>query len=219
MYLPPPLNSSGLLVIKPPDSRGGRGITILDPRYRNGENPKTMLAEAFERARQASPTGRVLIEEYVAGDQVSAESIVWGGQAVFTGLADRDYSASLIIERGGWAPSKYDGDERLRQVCQQVIDSLGLKNGTIKFDLVVNDARVVVIESAIGRLSGGFSCTHYLPLSYGVDFIQAALAVSCGKEPDVSQKWTPKKCRGWYEQAEKADQHNERGRFRMRICS
>lgn len=211
----PPLPTSGLIVIKPPDSRGGRGITIIDPHYDN--NSKELLNLAFAKAKKASPTGRVMIEEYIPGNQISAESIVWHGQAVFTGLIDRDYSTSLIIERGGWGPSKYDNDPRVRQVCQQVITCLGLENGTIKFDLVVNNDRVVVLEAAIGRLSGGFSCTHYLPISYGVDFLKAAFQLALGHDPDVSQVKEPLHCRGWYAN-DKATCHNERGKFRLRIA-
>lgn len=211
------LDQSGAIVIKPPDSRGGRGVTIYDPHYKNGLDKKTLLSEAFARARANSPTGRVMTEEYVYGDQVSAESLVWAGQAVFTGLTDRDYLPGSTIERGGWGPSKHDDDPRIRQVCQQVIDALSLKNGSIKFDLVVNPERVVVIEAAIGRLSGGYSCTHYLPIAYGVDFMKAAFDIYCGQEPDVSIKYMPKRCRGWYDQAESATKHNERGRFKLVI--
>lgn len=213
----PALDQSGMIVIKPPDSRGGRGVTVYDPHHQNGISKKTMLSEAFRKARQASPSNRAMTEEYVAGDQVSAESLVWDGLAVFTGLTDRDYSTSLVIERGGWGPSKHDDDPRIRAVCQRVISCLEIKSGSIKFDLVVSEERVVVIEAAIGRLSGGYSCTHYLPLSYGIDFLAAAFSIYCGDEPDLSVKRFPLRCRGWYTSAESAKQHNERGKFRLAI--
>lgn len=71
------------LVIKPVDSRGARGvIRILD-----GVDPTW----AFEAARRHSPSGRVLLERFVAGPQLSTESLVIDGRCHTPGLADRNY--------------------------------------------------------------------------------------------------------------------------------
>ena len=51
----PALDQSGMIVVKPPDSRGGRGVTIYDPHHSNGATKKMLLSEAFRKARAVSP--------------------------------------------------------------------------------------------------------------------------------------------------------------------
>src|SRR5262249_7360653 len=60
------------LVIKPVDSRGSRGVQRL------ARAPD--LESAFALAQSHSPTRRVMVEAYLAGPQVSTESIVTRGR-------------------------------------------------------------------------------------------------------------------------------------------
>ena len=76
------------LVIKPVDSRGSRGVQRIS-RVRD-------LNAAFQLAYSYSPTGRVMVEQYLVGPQVSTESVVV--EAAGTTLDTRSAAAQ-------WAPS------------------------------------------------------------------------------------------------------------------
>lgn len=186
------------LVLKPVDSRGARGVLLLRGRFDVGA--------AFLESRRHSPTGRVMVEEFLAGPQLSTESVVIDGVAHTPGFSDRNYEhlerfAPHIVENGGELPTRL-GSEIRREVGNLVgraARSLGIRNGVAKGDIVVTDGRPFVIEIAT-RLSGGYFCTHEIPLSTGVDVVGAAIRMSLGERVDpreleprhergVAQRW------------------------------
>ncbi|MEM9123328.1 MAG: ATP-grasp domain-containing protein [Pseudomonadota bacterium] len=170
------------VVVKPVDSRGGRGVTRLshcpDPDW------------AYWEAAHASPTGRVMVEAYLPGPQVSTESLVVEGRVHTVGFSDRNYdrlevSAPYFIENGGDLPSALPEHEQtaLRAVVERAALALGVVSGTIKGDLVWSSEGPHVIEMA-GRMSGGFFCTREIPLSTGFDFIGNAFRLAVGDPID-----------------------------------
>ncbi len=173
------------LVLKPVDSRGARGVLRL--------MPDVDLEWAFRLAQKHSPTGRVMIEQFLPGPQVSTESIVLDGVAHTPGFADRNYEylqryAPHIIENGGESPSRLS-QETQRAICalvQQAALSIGVTNGVVKGDIVVHNGTPYVIELAT-RLSGGYLCTHQIPLSTGVDFVGQAIRQALGEKPSRSE--------------------------------
>ena len=167
------------LVIKPADSRGGRGVQRIAK--------VTDLDKAFQFACSHSPTQRVMVEQYLEGPQVSTESIVVDGRCYTPGFSDRNYEyletyAPYFIENGGDLPSHLPAtvQEKVKEVVGRAAAALGVVNGTVKGDIVVHQGEVYVIELA-ARLSGGFFCTREIPLNTGVDFVGNAIRVALGE--------------------------------------
>jgi len=181
------------LVVKPVDSRGGRGVLQL----REGVD----TAWAFLEARRNSPTGRVMVERFLPGPQVSTESIVLNGKAYTPGFSDRNYEfierfAPNFIENGGELPSHLPDSvqEQVREIVDQAAASLGIQNGVVKGDIVVSGGKAHVIELA-ARLSGGYFCTHEIPLNVGVSTVSAVIRLALG-EPVTPADLQPKFMRG-----------------------
>jgi len=172
------------LVIKPIDSRGSRGVLRLVPGID--------LDWAFATAQEQSPTNRVMVEAFMPGPQVSTESVVIDGVAYTPGFSDRNYElletyAPYMIENGGDLPSFLDAAAQ-RAICDLVQDaakSLGIANGIVKGDMVYSDGKAHVIELA-ARLSGGFFCTHEIPLNTGVSTVEAAIKLAVGQPIDCA---------------------------------
>lgn len=169
------------LVLKPVDSRGARGVLRLVP--------EVDLEWAFQFSRSFSPTARVMLEEFLAGSQVSTESLVVSGRVHTLGFADRNYEllrrfAPHMIEDGGELPSQLPDEQqmRVRAVVEAAAASLGVAQGVVKGDIVVVDGRPYVIEMA-ARLSGGYFCTHEIPMNTGVDFVGQAIRLALGETP------------------------------------
>ncbi|HEY4265095.1 MAG TPA: ATP-grasp domain-containing protein [Micropepsaceae bacterium] len=167
------------LVIKPVDSRGSRGVQRLS------RSPD--IAGAFALAQKHSPTGRVMVEAYLDGPQISTESIVTRGRCHTPGFADRNYEllevhAPFFTENGGDLPSHLPQDiqQKVKDVIAGAATVLGVTDGTVKGDVVVHRGQPYVIELA-ARLSGGFFCTLEIPLNTGVDFIGCAIRVALGE--------------------------------------
>ncbi len=170
------------LVIKPVDSRGARGVLQLDRQLD--------LEWAFEESRRHSPSGRVMVEEYVEGPQVSTEGLLVGGRCHPIALNDRNYDElerfrPFIIENGGSHPSflPVRDQESLAGLALEAGRALGVSDGVVKGDLVLSPEGPKVIEVAL-RLSGGFFCTHQIPLATGVDLVGASLRMAVGEPVD-----------------------------------
>jgi biotin carboxylase len=187
------------LVVKPVDSRGARGVLLL-------RDERTDLEWAHETALRESPSGRVMVERFIEGPQLSTESLVVDGVAHTIGLVDRNYEqlerfAPHIIEDGGQLPARLTPDERTAvcELIQRAAEAFAVSAGVIKGDIVLCDREPYVIEIAL-RLSGGYQCTHEIPLSTGVDFLREALRIALGERPEardleprrstgVAQRW------------------------------
>lgn len=174
-------------IIKPVDSRGARGVLQIEK--------VDDLAAAYRTSLSFSPTKKVMLEELIRGPQISSESLFSNGRWVTIGYSDRNYEhwdkfAPHIIEDGGDLPSQYLG--KFKTQIDQLVDkgakALGLNFGSVKGDLVIDEStnEVKIIELA-ARLSGGFFCTHQIPLSTGFDFVKAAIQISLGESVQIDE--------------------------------
>ncbi|MBE3047066.1 ATP-grasp domain-containing protein, partial [Candidatus Bathyarchaeota archaeon] len=212
-----PDGTSRWVVVKPVDGRGARGVF----RVRYNEMGKYVML-----AMKESPTKTVIAEEWVEGPQVSTESVIKDGVQLFTGMTDRFYhfldeQSPYVIENGGFGPSVFEGTShamRIRELMRLVVRALGIEDGTIKCDIILdknNQYRPTLIECAIGRMSGGYMCSHYLPLAYGYDFLEAAFDVACGRYPRTRPHGRRHFVCGLYEYKESITSMKERGKFFM----
>lgn len=188
------------LVVKPVDSRGARGVLLLT------SADTCDLTWAHATAQGESPTGRVMVERYLSGPQLSSESLMVDGACHTIGMADRNYNdwrrfAPYIIEDGGELPTSLDARARTAvcEVVARAARALDLHSGVLKGDIVMHRGQPHVIEVAV-RLSGGYLCTHEIPLSTGVDFVAQAIRLALGERPraedlqptrhtGVAQRW------------------------------
>jgi biotin carboxylase len=172
------------LVLKPVDRSGSRGVFLLEG--------ASDLAGLFARSREFSYSGRVMVEEYLPGPQISTETILHRGRAVTPGFADRNYELlerfrPQVMENGAWVPSRFRGQERaaVEELVVRAARALGIESGVAKGDVVWTEQGPKVIEIA-ARLSGGDFCESLVPLSSGVDYVRAAIELALGREPDWS---------------------------------
>ena len=169
------------LVIKPVDNRGARGVMRI--------TPETSLRWAYKYSLSHSPKKKIILEDWLSGPQISTESIVWDERIVTLGSADRNYEflerfKPHVIENGGEIPSSLNHQEwpLVEKLLAQAIRALGSYRGTIKADIVVTKDGPKIIELA-PRLSGGYFCTHTIPLATGVNVLQAACDIALRREP------------------------------------
>ncbi|NOZ52516.1 MAG: ATP-grasp domain-containing protein [Gammaproteobacteria bacterium] len=177
-----------LLILKPVDSRGARGVL----RLQDGIN----LPWAFQHAQACSPTGRVMVEHYVEGPQVSTETIIVDNKAITLGFIDRNYEylerfTPYVIENGGQQGTSLSAvDQRsMIRLAERAAEVMGINNGIAKGDLVLTAQGPMVIEIA-ARLSGGWMSSDQIPLATGVNIIDAAIRLALGDAVDL-QALTP----------------------------
>ncbi len=165
------------LVMKPCDNMGARGVRRIDN--------QNQLAEAFHFAKDASPSGELIIEEYMDGPELSIDAIIYNDEITFTGIADRIIEhPPYFIETGHTMPSSLP-EKTIKEACDvmtQGIRALGISIGAAKGDIKITPRGAMIGELA-ARLSGGFMSAYTYPLSTGVDLMQAAVEVAVGQEP------------------------------------
>jgi biotin carboxylase len=167
------------IIVKPVDSRGARGVLRL--------TEKLDLDWAFDHARSFSSSGRVMIEEYLDGPQISTESVMIDGVGYTPGFSDRNYEylerfAPYIIENGGHQPSSLSKHEQkqITECAEMAGLALGIHTGVAKGDMVMTSEGPKVIEMA-ARLSGGYFSTDQIPLATGVDLVGGAIKLALGE--------------------------------------
>lgn len=184
------LAERGRVVIKPVDRSGSRGVFLL--------GPDSDVDGLFQAARDFSFSGRVLVEEYLPGLQISTETIMVGGRAITPGFADRNYELldrflPQIMENGGWVPSILGGEDRaaVERAVEQASLALGITDGVTKGDVVLTADGPKIIEIA-ARLSGGDFCESLVPLGSGVNYVRTVIEMAVGDAPDLAAlapKW------------------------------
>ncbi|MFI6297999.1 ATP-grasp domain-containing protein [Nonomuraea sp. NPDC050790] len=169
------------VIVKPVDSGSSRGITIV--------GAQEELAPAVEHARALSPTGRIIVEQLLTGQDLCAEAMLQDGTIALLGLSRR------VTEPPGVVAIGHDmepGDDVLaKEVVRQlelVCAEVGYTDGPLNVDLFVEGGVVTLIE--MGARIGGNGLGEALGLMYGVDTVEATVRLAVGERPDL----TPARC-------------------------
>lgn len=172
------------LVIKPCDNMGARGVKKI--------LKVDDLNSAFQEAKQASISGKLILEEFMPGPELSLDALVFDGRIEITGIADRHIEREpYFVEVGHTLPSnlpKAQQDE-VMDVFRQAIRALGIDHGAAKGDIKLTSEGPKIVEIA-ARLSGGWMSAHTYPLSSGVNLMKAAIQVALGETPTDLQPKT-----------------------------
>ena len=183
------------VVLKPVDNSGSRGVLYLE----EGVDLEWAFAESFKFVRNRDNDPPLIVEKFISGQQLSTESIIMDGKLYTVGLSDRNYELleeykPLIVENGGDLPPKLHPRyssyaDLISAIDEQLIKAVrafGSGNGTIKGDIVVDEAgNVWVIEVAF-RLSGGLFSSVEIPKNTGVNFLRKAIEIQLRGRCDVS---------------------------------
>lgn len=165
------------LVIKPADNMGARGVMKI-------ENRET-LQKAFNNAKNGSPSGELIVEEYMEGPELSIDALIYNNEIYITGVADRLIEREpYFIEVGHIMPSNLPEEklENAVEVFKQGIKALGINIGAAKGDIKVTKDGAKIGEIA-ARLSGGFMSAYTYPYSSGVNLIHNAIDIALGMAP------------------------------------
>lgn len=168
------------LVLKPADNMGARGVIKVSSREE--------IYAAFRHAKKNSPTGEMILEEYMQGPELSVDALAWdqGRSFRLTGIADRIIDREpYFVELGHNMPSALPIEilDEAERVMAAAMQALGIHTGAGKGDLKVTKEGVKVGEVA-ARLSGGFMSSHTYPYHSGVNLLRAAVQIAVGEAPD-----------------------------------
>ena len=143
--IPPELTKSNLrYIVKPVDSCGSKGITVVDP-------DSKQLAKAVQRALEHSKAVRCIIEDYIEGDQIHGDGYLQDGRLVYYYFGDHIFytkTNNRIPLSTKW-PTKHDGKVVADTVVQveAIAEASGYTNGPANIEArVTSDGEVYIIE-------------------------------------------------------------------------
>jgi len=167
-------------IIKPTDNAGSHGVAKV---YSFQE-----LLDNYEYAHSCSRHGKVIVEEYLDGPEVSVEVMVVNGVVNILQITDKiTTEAPHFVEMGHTQPSRLPAatQEAIRNVAVAACSAIGIDKGPAHVEMKVTKRGPVMIELG-ARMGGDNITTHLVPLSTGIDMVGSTIKVALGKEPDIT---------------------------------
>jgi biotin carboxylase len=168
-------------LIKPVDSSGSRGVTLL----RNSKD----LENQIKYALQFSLVKRFIIEEYVEKDgyQLAGDGFSVDGKLVFRCFANEHFDAksekNFVPIGESWPYIKPKSvHSKIHNEIQRLLTLLDMKTGAYNFDIRLDkDENVYLME--LGPRNGGNLIAQVIKYATGVDLIEynlkAAIGMNC----------------------------------------
>ena len=169
-------------IMKPTDNAGSHGVVLA-------KCFDDMLRE-YDYSRENARHGKVIIEEYLKGDEVSVEVMVVDGKVNILQITDKlTTGAPHFVEMGHSQPSRHPivTQEAIKELAAKACQAVGINQGPAHVEMMVTERGPVMIELG-ARMGGDNITTALVPLSTGIDMVKATIEVALGNPPDIEPK-------------------------------
>lgn len=164
-------------MVKPADSSGSRGVIKI-------EN----IAEAdkaYVYAKGFSRNGTVVVEECMTGPEVSVETLAINGEIHVVQITDKiTTGAPHFVEMGHTQPTRLNCVDEIKAVAIAANKAIGIENGPSHTEIIVTKEGPKIVELG-ARLGGDCITTHLVPLSTGVNMVEACIRIALGDKPEI----------------------------------
>lgn len=182
-------------VVKAVDNSGSRGIQLI---YDINDSMK--INEAYNYCKEFSRSGELLIEEFMEGPEVCVETLNYKGQCYPIQITDQLAKEPPFFTDAGYSQPTFLSDDIKNQINDIAIRAnIALENfmGSSCTEIIVTKDGPKVVE--VGpRLAGDYMTSHLVPLSTGVDMVDAIIKIALGEAPDLEKKYNKGSCIRYY---------------------
>ena len=178
-------NNNYKCIVKPADNSGSRGIRLIE-NYDEKE-----LEKIYKYCKENSNSGRLLVEEFMQGPEVSVETISYKGICHVIQVTDKiTTGVPYFVEMGHSQPSSLDKEtiEKIKKVAINANKAIGIENGPSHTEIKVTKDGPKVVELG-ARLGGDNITTHLVPYSTGVNMVEASINIALGQEINIRKKF------------------------------
>lgn len=166
-------------IVKAPDSSGSRGVTKVKSAYE--------VESAFIEAKFHSRSNEILVEEFIEGIEIGAQTFSFNGKCVLVLLHnDTVSSPPYMIPIGHSFPIEIDEGLKIEaeKVISAAVIALGIHNGPSNVDLILGkDGKARIIE--IGARIGATCLPELVYYHSGIDWIMEAIRIAMGENPNL----------------------------------
>lgn len=175
------------IIVKPTDRSGSRAITKV--------KDSSELKEAIIRARDISFEKKAIVEEYIEGDEYSAECISQNGVHHLLNITKKFTTGSPhFIETGHLEPAGLSDEDigKIRDTIFKALDALDIKLGAShsEFKYSREDKIVHIIEIG-SRMGGDFIGSSLVRFSTGYDYLKMVIDCAVGNDILVEKTLSP----------------------------
>lgn len=167
------------LVVKPADCNSSKGVKKV-------EDERT-LQMALDNALTYSRTHTAIVEEFISGEEISADFYVENGKAKFlcaTTSAKKKNTDSFTIVQSIYPAVDNEKESQLTDIAQKIVDAFHLLNTPLLIQLLHREDRFFVVEFS-ARMGGG-SKYKLIEVLSGVNIMSKYVDLILGDLPKVS---------------------------------
>ncbi|EGC84695.1 ATP-grasp domain-containing protein [Anaerococcus hydrogenalis] len=171
-------------IVKPADNSGSRGIRLVE------NYDIDQLKKIYDYCKKNSNSGKLVVEEYMQGSEVSVETISRNGACNVIQITDKlTTGAPYFVEMGHNQPSQFPIDiiEKIKKVAIDANKAVGIENGPSHTEIKVTKDGPKIVELG-ARLGGDNITTHLVPYSTGINMVEASIKMALGEEIDITKK-------------------------------
>ncbi len=176
-------------IVKPADNSGSRGISFVSSQDIQSTNSEEYAA-SYEYTKGFSRTGVVLVEECMEGPEVSVETLSVDGECHVIQITDKiTTEAPYFVEMGHTQPSRLpeDTQDKIREITKAACKAVGITTGPSHTEIKITKDGPKIVELG-ARLGGDNITTFLVPLSTGVDMVEACIKLALGEKVDIMPK-------------------------------
>lgn len=179
------------IIVKPTDRSGSRSITKIEDL-----NDVEKLKKAINEAIEVSFEKKAIVEEYIDGEEFSAEGITYKGKhTLLTITRKQTTGAPHFIETGHTEPAElsYEMQEKVKKEVFAGLNSLKIENSASHAEFKITPEGEVKIIEIGARMGGDCIGSDLVQISTGYDFLKMVIDVALGNAPDFTKVTEPKK--------------------------
>lgn len=132
---------------------------------------------------QNESAGKIIVEQYIAGREVSVESISYEGDHHIIQITDKDSGgAPHFVELGHHQPASLSKDvaDKIHRIIPGVLNSVGIDNGATHVEMKITDTNDVYLIEINPRGGGDNISNTLVELSSGIDYLHCMIDIALG---------------------------------------
>ena len=152
---------SGTIIIKPHNLQGSLGVFKIEK--------KDEIEPTFNECLKISKEPIVLVEEFIDGQEISIEAIVYHGEVIIFGITEKLLYQDTFVEAGHISPyekAEFPFDE-YKKIVQKIVEAIGITFGPLHIEGFITNKGLIVGE--VHTRYGGDNITTLTELALKCD--------------------------------------------------
>jgi len=169
-------------VVKPTDAQASRGVQRVEELVE--------FEEACLEAFKFSHEGKILVEEFIKGTEVTVEGCRYAGETHLLGTSTKKHTPPphiIAMNLEFPAPLPDETLAEIQNVYEKLVDALEIEAGSIHGELIVSDDGNIYLVEMANRGGGSGTSSHIIPSISGVDLLEANINYATGNEKRVER--------------------------------